>query len=362
MRSRLATFVIAALVGAPATVAAHADAGGQQGGGEPHVRVQPRVDVQEVRRERERVRQERGRHEESEKINRTIRIGGSGEVIVSNLSGDITITRASGNDVQIEAVKVAHGRDAADAREMLQMVRVDITERGSRVEARAVYPSQQGGNGQQRRHFSVSVNYTIAAPAGTRVSARTLSGDVKVTDIRGDISAESYSGDVTISGAERIIRAETKSGDVQILNSSSEVAFEARTMSGNVTLRQVKAPRFEAGSISGNVLIADVNTPRIEAQSISGNIEFASPFIQNGRYDFQSHSGTVRIVVLGGSGFEIEATTFSGTIQADPSLGLKNDEDEPGRRRQRSLRAVHGDGSALIDATTFSGRVIVTKK
>ena len=360
MRSRLATFVIGALAAAPALAAAQ----GSASSGDVRTRVSSQVVEQQRERPRPRVvlGQNQDRHEERETVSRTIRIGGSGELIVSNLSGDITVTRGSGNDLQIEAVKVARGRDAQDAREVLKLLRIDISERGSRVELRAVYPSQQDLNGQHRRHYSASVNYMITAPAGTRVSARTLSGNVKVTDIRGDISAESTSGNVSISGAERIIRAETKSGNVEVLNSSSEVAFEARTMSGNVTLRQIKAPRLEAASISGNVLISEVNSPRIEAQSISGDIEFASPFIKSGRYDLQSHSGTVRIVVLGGSGFEIEATTFSGSIQADSSLNLKKEEDEPGRRRQRSLRGVYGDGSALVDATTFSGRVIVTKK
>lgn len=361
MRSRLATFVIGALAAAPALAAAQAAQGGATG----NVRVTSQV-VVEQQRERPRPRvfqgQGQGRHEERETVSRTIRIGGSGELIISNLSGDITVTRGSGNDLQIEAVKVARGRDADDAREVLKLLRIDIIERGSRVEAKAVYPSQQDMGGPQRRQYSASVNYTITAPAGTRVSAKTLAGNVKVTDIRGDIAAESTSGDVSISGAERIIRAETKSGNVQVLNSSSEVAFEARTMSGTVTLRQVKAPRLEAASISGNVLISDVDAPRIEAQTISGDVEFASPFIKNGRYDFQSHSGTVRIVVLGGSGFEIEATTFSGTIQVDSALNLKKEDDQPAHRRQRSLRAVHGDGSALVDATTFSGRVIVTRK
>lgn len=358
MRSRLAIVVIGALGAVPALAAA-------QGGASRDARVTSQVTVQQQReRARTRVVQVDGdrRHQERETVSRTVRIGGSGELIVSNLSGDITVARGSGNDVQIEAVKIARGRDAGDARAVLELLRIDIIERGNRVEVRAVYPSQQELSGQQRRQYSASVNYTITAPAGTRVSARTLSGNVKVTDIRGDISAESTSGDVTISGAERIIRAETKSGDVQVLDSSSEVAFEARTMSGDVTLRKVKAPRLEATSISGKVFITDVDTGRIEAQSITGDIEFSSPFIKNGRYDFQSHSGTVRINVIGGSGFEIDATTFSGTIQADPSLNLKKDDDESGRRRQRSLRAVHGDGSALVDATTFSGRVILTRK
>ena len=362
MRSRLATLVIAALVGGPALAASPLAASGQDG--EARVRVQSPVVVQEPRdRDRQRIVQTRGRHEESEKINRTIRVGGNGEILVSNLSGDITVTRGSGNDLQIEAVKVARGRDAADAREMLALVRVDILERGSRVEARAVYPSHQQLTTQQRRQLNVSVVYNIVAPAGTRISARTLSGNVKVTDIRGEIAAESTSGDVTITNAERITNAETKSGNVEVLNSSSETAFEAHSMSGNVTVRQVKAPRIEVGSISGNVLIADVQVPQIEAQSISGDVEIASPFAKGGRYEFSSHSGTVRLGVMGGSGFELEASSFAGTIQADSSLNLKKEEDgEPGRRRQRTLRATYGDGSALIEITTFSGSVAITKK
>jgi hypothetical protein len=362
MRSRLATIVIAAILGGPAALAVHASHGGQQGGPEPRVRVQPTVDLQQIQRERERIRQGQGRHEERETVSRTIRIGGSGALILSNLSGDITVTRGSGNDVQIEAVKIARGRDAADAREMLGMMRVDISERSNRVEVNAVYPSSRELSAQQRRQFSVSVVYNITAPAGTRLSAKSLSGDVRVTDIHGDVSAESTSGDISISNAERIIRAKTTSGDVNVMNSTSALAFEAQSISGDVTLRQVKAPRIQAGSISGNVIIGDVEAPRIDAQSISGDVEFAAPFAAGGRYDLNSHAGTIRIVVVGNRGFEIEATTFSGTIQADPSLNLKNEDDEPGRRRQRSLRAVHGDGSALIDATTFSGRVIVTKK
>ena len=362
MRSRLATFVIAALAGGPALAAAQSAAAGA--GADPHVRVPSRVVVQEQReRERQRIVQTRGRHEETEKINRTVRIGGNGEVIVGNWSGDITVTRGSGNELQIEAVKVARGRDAADAREMLGLVRVDIVERGSRVEARVVYPSHQSANGQPRRQLNVSVAYNIIAPAGTRVSARTLSGNVKVTDIHGDIAAESTSGDVTIVNAERITSAETKSGNVQVLNSSSETAFEAHSMSGNVTLRQVKAPRIEVGSISGNVIIGEVQVPQVEAQSISGDVEFASPFIKGGRYEFNSHAGTIRMFVMGGSGFELEANSFAGSIEVDAALNLKKEEaGEPGRRRQRTLRASYGDASALIEVTTFSGSVVISKK
>jgi DUF4097 and DUF4098 domain-containing protein YvlB len=366
MRSRLTTLVIAAVVSGSGLAAAQS---AQSGQGAADARARTRVIVEQQReaereRARQRIAQARGGHEETEKINRTVRIGGTGELIVSNLSGDITVTRGSGNDLQIEAIKVARGRNAEDAREMLGLVRVDVFERGSRVEVKAVYPAHQQWSTQQRRQLNVSVVYNITAPAGTRISAKSLSGSVKVTDIRGEISAASTSGEVTIVNAERISTAKSSSGNVQIMNSSSEIPFDAHSMSGNVVLRQVKATRIELGSISGNVMIAEVQAPQIEAQSISGDVEFASPIAKNGRYDFSSHAGTVRIFVMSGNGFEIDASTFAGSIQADASLNLKKDEEpgEPGRRRQRSLRAVFGDGSALIDASTFSGSVILTKK
>ena len=330
---------------------------------DPRVRVQPRV-VIEQQRERDRRGVSQGREEATEKLNRSFKIGGSGELLVSNLSGDITITRGSGNEVTFDVTKVARARTVEDAKEMLPLVTVDFVERGNRIEARVQYPHGRE-QGLMRHNVNVSVVYTITAPAGTRVSAKSLSGNISVTDIKGELSAVSLSGKVAIASAERLSSAKSTSGDVEIANvNNGDMPFEANSMSGNVIVRQVKAPRMELGTVSGNVILTDVQVARVEAQSLSGNVEFTSPFAKGGRYDFTSHAGTVRIVVVGGSGFEIDANTFSGTIQSDPSLNLKKEEEETGRpgRRQRTLRAVYGDGSAFLDITTFSGSVVLTRK
>lgn len=357
MRSRLTPIVIAAVIGAPALTSAQSGSSGQQSA-DP--RVKSRV-VIEQQRNRDRGRQDQG-HEESETINRTARIGGNGEVIITNLAGDITLVRGSGNEVQVEARKVARGRDAADAREVLGLVTVDFVERGSRLEIRTQFPNSRDLPSQHRRNFNVSVDYAITVPVNTRVSARTVSGDIKADGVRGELSFESTSGDVVISNAERITLAKTTSGDVQVTNSTSELPFEAHTISGDVTIRQVKAPRVELGAISGNVSIGDADIPRIEATTINGDISFTSPFKQGGRYELSTHNGTIRITVAGNNGFEVEANTFSGSIKADPSLNLKKEENPNSRRRERVLRAVYGDGSALLDITTFSGDVVISKK
>lgn len=325
----------------------------------PDARLKSRVTIQQ--RERPRPMPARGGEVQTEKINRSIRVGSNGEVVVTNLAGDITVTRGGGSEVQIEAVKTARARTQDEAREMLEAVQVEFYERANRAEVKVVYPSQE--QGRPHRNHNVSVNYTITAPAGTRVSVRSMSGSIDIKDIKGEISAVTLSGDVRISSGDRIASAKSTSGDVEIVNATADIPLEASSVSGNVTLRQVKAPRIQVSSISGDIVVADVQTERLAAQSMSGTVEFASPFAKGGRYDLGSHAGTIRIVVVGGTGFELDANTFSGSFQADSSLNLKrDDEGAEGRRRVRAVRAIYGDGSARVDVRTFSGNVIVTKK
>ena len=56
---------------------------------------------------------------------------------------------------------------------------------------------------------------------------------------------------------------------------------------------------------------------------MSGNIEFDAPLAKGGRYEFTSHSGNVRIVLSGNTGFELDADTFSGSVRSDVPVTLR---------------------------------------
>ena len=71
-----------------------------------------------------------------------------------------------------------------------------------------------------RRNINVSVAYTVTAPAGTRLTIGSVSGNIKVSDIKGDLSANSISGDVRIANAGRIAAAKSISGDVEIADTA----------------------------------------------------------------------------------------------------------------------------------------------
>ena len=344
MRNLLTALLALASLAAPA----------QAQGLPDHVRSTVRETVRSVRT----VAYQQGREEQTDRQTRTLKIGADGELTLSNISGDIVVTRAGGGEATIEIVKTARARSADEAREQLGLVEVTVTERGGRAEVKTVYPGERRGN---RRNFNVSVAYTVAAPPNTRLTIGSVSGSIRVADIKGDLSANSVSGHVHIANAGRIAAAKSISGDVEIIESQTEGAVEAQSISGNVLLRKLTARSLEAGTVSGSVTVQDVQCDRVEAHSVSGNVEFGGALARSGRYELNSHSGDVRIAIAGGTGFELEANSFSGSVRSDLALTQQGNGDGD-RRGRRSLRGVFGDGSAVLDVTTFSGSVVVTKR
>ena len=357
-RNTFSGCLTAIVLATPTFAAAQAPHGSSQ---DRHVQPPPRVTI-ERQRDRAHARND-DRHEQTERLTHTFRIGGKGELQVSNLAGDITITRGSGSEIHIEAIKTARARTAELAREALPGVRVDFTERAGRAEVKAVHAHEHFTRGNQR-HVGVSVAYNITAPEGSRINVTSMSGSIKVTGIKGELRITSMSGHVGIFDASRVLSASSMSGNVEVGELRADMPVELRSTSGNVIVRQSRAPRLELNTVSGNVTVENVQVERVEAKSLSGDLHYTSPFALGGRYELNSHSGNVRVSVEGGSGFELDATSFSGTVQSAIEFRERTAGATGGSRdgRTRRLRGVYGDGDALLDITTFSGNVIITKK
>ena len=309
----------------------------------------------------ERVHYQRGREEQTERFTKTVKIGPTGEIELANIAGDIVIARGGGNDAVIEVVKTSRGSSVEDAREMLQMVNVNVIERPGRAEVRTQYPRGDSWTRNDRRNINVSVAFNVTAPAGARVTVKSVSGGIKVTGIKGDLMLESVSGSLMIADAGRVAHAKSVSGNVEIADTTIEGPLDAGSVSGSVIVRRVKARRLDLGSVSGSVKLEDLECERVSVQSVSGDVHFQGPLARSGRYELKSHSGEVRVAIAGGAGFELEANSFSGNVRSDFPITIQGD---VGRRgpRQRALHGVYGDGSAVLDLTTFSGSIVIMKR
>ena len=289
--------------------------------------------------------------EQTEQFSRRIKVGRDGRVSVGNIAGDITVTGGSGDEVSIEAVKRTRGN-----RGELATVQINVDDRAGRVDVRTEHTGQND---------HVSVDFTISVPASAAIELHSISGSLKVSNVQGAVRMETVSGNVTTSASPHVEVAKSVSGDVDLTGTSVDGDLSAGSISGHIHARGVKARGLQLGTVSGDVIVSDVTCERLDAKSVSGNLEVSGALAKSGRYNLTSHSGNVRLILSGSTGFELNASSFSGTIRSDLPVTLgptsaRNERRGPGPGR--ATRGVFGDGSALVTIRTFSGDIVIAKR
>ena len=292
--------------------------------------------------------------EYTENFSRTVRIGRTGALDLQNVAGDISVTGGGGDDVRIEAVKRVRHPNEAEAKVLLSEIAIEVADRGGRVEVRTEYP--------RRRNWSGGVDFTLSVPRDASVALRSVSGTVKVTNINGELRAETVSGDIIMMTAKKLRVAKTVSGDVEISESAAD-ELSLGTVSGDVIVNRLKGNGFDAQTVSGDLRLTDVEIDHASIRSVSGDIDYSGRLARNGRYQFQSHSGDIRVTPADAKGFTIEASTFSGDVRSDYALTLQT---SPGNSftpgRNRSVRGSFGDAGATLTLQSFSGDIVIVKR
>jgi hypothetical protein len=293
------------------------------------------------------------RIEQVDKQTSKIALGPNGSLDLRNISGDIIVTAGNSREVVMDITRRSRARTDADAKLGLEQVKVEIDHRGDRATVETRYPDQQG---RQRTPYSVSVDYQVTVPPGTRLNVTSISGDVTATGLKGDLSVDVVSGDIEITSS-RVVNVKSLSGDTTLTDVETDGSLNVNTLSGDLTFQRVKVRRLAVTVISGDVVATDITAEGVELTSTSGSVQYSGPIARNGRYQLQAHSGDIRIAIGGNVGFDLRAETFSGQIRADSGIDLKSPTSS-----RRSLRGTVGDGSAVIVATTFSGNVIISRR
>ena len=289
----------------------------------------------------------------TESFSRTIRLGPNGTFDLSNIAGDITVNGGGGDDVRIQATKRVRGRAQSDAQGALREIDIQIVERSGLVQVRT--------EGTNRRYLGAAVDYTIALPSGASLILRSVSGDTRVSNVKGEVRIESVSGNVRLSSIGRLRSLKSVSGDVDITDVDTD-DLAGTVISGDLKVRNLKARSVEFSSVSGDVRFDDVSSDRVSLKTVSGDIQYSGRFVRNGRYELQSHSGDVMLVPLGSPAFDLDASTLNGEVRSDFALSGNTTSRGNGRSGTHALRGSVGQGGALVSIRTFSGDVVVAKR
>jgi len=215
-------------------------------------------------------------------LHREYALGAGGKISIRNVSGDLKVTGYGGNSVVVNAVRTGRDRD---------LVQVVDQSAGNQIDLRVQYP--------ENCNCEAGVNFEVQVPANVAYSFENLtsvSGDVQISGVRGNLKAQSVSGDVTVASFSGIANASSVSGDVEV-------------------------------EISGLVGAGDMK--------------------------FSTVSGGVAVRAPGGANLDIAMSTLSGSLETDFPIQIEEKKFGPGR----SAKGRVGSGGTSLHISAVSGDV-----
>jgi len=264
-------------------------------------------------------------------VNETRPLAADGRVEVSNISGEITVIGWTGDGVEITGT-------LEDGVEEL-----DIASSGSRVRIEVEI--------ERRTHNNGSAYLTIKIPETANLDVETVSADISVDGVRGEVDLESVSGQIEVSGEPSSLEAASVSGDVVATVTAGNAELES--VSGDIIVRHATG-RLETAVVSGNIEIEEGLLESFHAETVSGSIFCAANPTDRGRFSLETMSGRIELVVVPNINADFYIETYSGSI--DNKFGpepKRTDRYGPGKE----LRFTNGSGGAMVSIESFSGSV-----
>jgi hypothetical protein len=215
---------------------------------------------------------------------------------ISGIKGNIRAEATSGSEVEVVANKHAIRNNPDE-------VQIRTLEHNGGVTICAVYPRGDPGepnecvpgDGKSHTHNNdVRVDFTVRVPAGVRLIARTVDGDIEAALLDANVEAYSIQGNIRISTAG-YAQAKTITGSItaSLGNANWPGRIEFETITGEITLK----------------LPAMSNT-ELHAESNTGTISTEFPLIVQGTVGQKNMNGTI-----GDGGRKLVLKTNSGAIK-----------------------------------------------
>lgn len=198
------------------------------------------------------------------------RLASGQEIEIRNLNGDVRAEPSTGSEVEVV------GRRSGDD---VDEVEIRVVRQGDGMLICAVFPNSGGswrgrdddgdrgrdrrgddecssrGRRSSTRSFDARIDFVVRVPAGVRLAAASVSGDVSARGLRSAVQASSVSGDVEVSTTGPAQASSVSGNVVATLGRTGGEELSFRSVSGDVTLRLPSGidAAFEARTVSGEI-------------------------------------------------------------------------------------------------------------
>jgi DUF4097 and DUF4098 domain-containing protein YvlB len=201
-------------------------------------------------------------------------------LIVTDDAGDVTVTGADVDTVQVRVVKTAYDSSQARADQEVQGIEYTIQQDGNTITLKYELPSSM--------NFSNNVNtvdFVVTVPNEVTVSVTTV-GEVSISDTTGTIKIQSGFGDVTLANIQGALDVGTKSGPIHASSvDSGSGNIVLMTGFGSISLENATGKDITLTSDSGGLELDNIRA--------SGEVDLSTGF-----GDTQFNNGSANLLTI----------------------------------------------------------------
>ena len=204
---------------------------------------------------------------------------------VADDSGDVTITGADVDTVQVSVVKTAFDSSQSRADEEVKGIKYTIEQTGSIITLKYELPKSMNFNNNVN-----TVDFIVTVPSEVTVDVNGSMGEVSVASTKGSVDIKNDFGDVTIDDIEGALTVQTSSGEVDAISIvAGDENIDLRSDFGGVTLKKANGKDIILDSNSGPITLSEVRA----SGNINTNTDFGNTSFENGSSNSLSVEPTV---------------------------------------------------------------------
>ena len=236
---------------------------------------------------------------------------------LNSVNGPVTIEPSTDSQVHVRAEKEVRRGSVTDvAFRVVQMggdVRICAVWRRDTCDEEGLRSRRNDDDDDRDDRRDVRVRFFVKVPAGVRLSAGTVNGEMRVRDLTSDVRASSVNGRVEVRNVGGEVKASTVNGGVDVTTRSGPV--NANTVNGNIDVRMSSIQRdgeMSFHTVNGSVT---VETPpsldaNVSLDTMHGSISSDFPVQLSGKFGPRHAEG-----VVGRGGRSIRLRTLNGSVE-----------------------------------------------
>jgi hypothetical protein len=279
------------------------------------------------------------------RFEKEMEVGAPLRLEVNTGSGDISVQRGEDGKLRVTSEFQVRAGSQEEAEELARRVKEDppIEVEGDTVRVGGL---SKYSLGSWPADPSAVFDFSVSAPFDTEVRVMSGSGDQDVRSLKGPVIAKAGSGDVQVQDIEGHVEINTGSGDIAVARVRSSVSANAG--SGDLDLGAVGG-EVSVRIGSGDAQLRDLGGSMHVAIG-SGDVNLESAVPDGVEWILKAGSGDVKLLVPGGSRFNLSARSVLGEIKTDFGLQAsggvgKSVEGKTGENPTSSItiKTAHGD-------------------